>query len=188
MSANIMLKSVPNTMTVLRLAAAPLVAALIWADDPEVGYPVALVLFILASVSDFFDGWMARRLRIVSKFGTMLDPIADKVLIGGALIALALVSELPWWVVVVILARELGITLFRLAVLRDRVIPASRGGKLKTVLQAVTLSSWLVPTWVILGEWVFILNDIMMGAVILVTVMTGLDYLWKGLRAPRATP
>ena len=89
MSANIMLKSVPNTMTVLRLAAAPLVAALIWADDPEVGYPVALILFILASVSDFFDGWMARRLRIVSKFGTMLDPIADKVLIGVWLLALA---------------------------------------------------------------------------------------------------
>ena len=149
---------------------------------------VAASLFIAAIATDGLDGALARKRNLITNSGIILDPIADKVLIGGALIALALVSELPWWVVVVILARELGITLFRLAVLRDRVIPASRGGKLKTVLQAVTLSSWLVPTWVILGEWVFILNVIMMGAVILVTVVTGLDYLWKGLRAPRVTP
>ena len=89
MSVNIMLKSVPNMMTVLRLAAAPLVAVLIWADDVDRGYLPALVIFTAASVSDFFDGWMARRLEIVSKFGTMLDPIADKVLIGVCLLALA---------------------------------------------------------------------------------------------------
>ena len=149
---------------------------------------VAAALFIAAIATDGLDGALARKRNLITNSGIILDPIADKVLIGGALIALALVAELPWWVVVVILARELGITVFRLAVLRDRVIPASRSGKLKTVLQAVTLSSWLVPTWVILGEWVFTLNDILMGAVILVTVVTGLDYLWKGLRAPKATP
>ena len=109
MSVNTTLKSVPNMMTVLRLAAAPMVAVLIWADDVDRGYLPALVLFILASVSDFFDGWMARRLKIVSKFGTMLDPIADKVLIGVCLLALARVTEDGWLFFIpalVIMSRE----------------------------------------------------------------------------------
>ena len=86
----------------------------------------------------------------------------------------------------VILARELGITVFRLVMLKDRVIPASRGGKTKTILQSVTLSSWLVPTWVVLGSWVMVANWVLMAAVIAITLVTGIDYLWKGLRAPRA--
>jgi len=181
--------NIANIITIVRILLAPLFVWLVLLDAGDHGVLrlVAAALFIAAIATDGLDGALARKRNLITNSGIILDPIADKVLIGGALIALALVSELPWWVVVVILARELGITLFRLAVLRDRVIPASRGGKLKTVLQAVTLSSWLVPTWVILGEWVFILNDIMMGAVIMVTVVTGLDYLWKGLRAPRAT-
>lgn len=143
MSANIMLKSVPNTMTVLRLAAAPLVAALIWADDPEVGYPVALVLFILASVSDFFDGWMARRLRIVSKFGTMLDPIADKVLIGVCLLSLAQVTEDGWLFflpALIIMTREFLISGLREYMAgRSISIPVSQVAKWKTTLQLVAI-------------------------------------------------
>ena len=143
MSANIMLKSVPNTMTVLRLAAAPFVAALIWADDPEVGYPVALVLFILASVSDFFDGWMARRLRIVSKFGTMLDPIADKVLIGVCLLALAKVTSDGWLFFVpalVIMFREFFVSGLREFMAgRSVSIPVSQLAKWKTTLQLVAI-------------------------------------------------
>ena len=143
MSANIMLKSVPNTMTVLRLAAAPLVAALIWADDPEVGYPVALILFILASLSDFFDGWMARRLRIVSKFGTMLDPIADKVLIGVCLLALAKVTSDGWLFFVpalVIMFREFFVSGLREFMAgRSVSIPVSQLAKWKTTLQLVAI-------------------------------------------------
>ncbi len=182
--------NIANIITIVRILLAPLFVWLVLLDggDHGVWRLVAAALFIAAIATDGLDGALARKRNLITNSGIILDPIADKVLIGGALIALALVAELPWWVVVVILARELGITLFRLAVLRDRVIPASRGGKLKTVFQAVTLSSWLVPTWVILGEWVFTLNDILMGAVILVTVVTGLDYLWKGLRAPKVTP
>ena len=82
-------------MTVLRLAA-PIVAVLIWLDDVDVGYAPALALFIVASLSDFLDGWMARRMGIVSKFGAMLDPIADKVLIGVCLLSLAQVTEDGW--------------------------------------------------------------------------------------------
>lgn len=180
--------NIANIITVVRILLAPLFVWLVLLDggDHELWRFVAAGLFIVAIASDGLDGALARKRNLVTNSGIILDPIADKILIGGALIALALVVELPWWVVVVILVREIGITLFRLAVLSNRVIPASRGGKLKTVLQAITLSSWLVPSWVLLGEWVFTLNWVLMGAVILVTLATGLDYIIKGVRAPRA--
>ena len=180
--------NIANIITVVRILLAPLFVWLVLLDYGEHGIWrfIAAALFIAAIATDGLDGALARKRNLVTNSGIILDPIADKILIGGALIALALVAELPWWVVIVILAREIGITLFRLMALADRVIPASRGGKLKTVLQAVTLSSWLVPTWLLLGSWVFILNWVLMGAVIVVTVATGLDYLVKGLRSPKA--
>lgn len=181
--------NIANIITVVRILLAPLFVWLVLLDGGEHGLWrfVAAGLFIAAIATDGLDGALARKRNLVTNSGIILDPIADKILIGGALIALALVAELPWWVVMVILAREIGITLFRLAVLTDRVIPASRGGKLKTVLQAITLSSWLVPSWVLLGEWVFTLNWMLMGAVIVVTTATGLDYIVKGVRAPKAS-
>lgn len=181
--------NIANIITVVRILLAPLFVWLVLLDGGEHGLWrfIAAGLFIAAIATDGLDGALARKRNLVTNSGIILDPIADKILIGGALIALALVAELPWWVVVVILAREIGITLFRLMVLSDRVIPASGGGKLKTVLQAVTLSSWLVPTWLLLGSWVFTLNWVLMGAVIVVTVATGLDYLVKGLRSPKAS-
>ena len=180
--------NIANIITVVRILLAPLFVWLVLLDGGEHGLWrfIAAGLFIAAIATDGLDGALARKRNLVTNSGIILDPIADKILIGGALIALAFVAELPWWVVIVILAREMGITLFRLMVLSNRVIPASRGGKLKTVLQAVTLSSWLVPTWLLLGSWVFILNWVLMGAVIVVTVATGLDYLVKGLRSPKA--
>jgi CDP-diacylglycerol--glycerol-3-phosphate 3-phosphatidyltransferase len=181
--------NIANIITVVRILLAPLFVWLVLLDGGEHGLWrfIAAALFIAAIATDGLDGALARKRNLVTNSGIILDPIADKILIGGALIALALVAELPWWVVVVILAREIGITLFRLMVLSDRVIPASGGGKLKTVLQAVTLSSWLVPTWLLLGSWVFTLNWVLRGAVIVVTVATGLDYLVKGLRSPKAS-
>ena len=180
--------NIANIITVVRILLAPLFVWLVLLDDGEHGIWrfIAAALFIAAIATDGLDGALARKRNLVTNSGIILDPIADKILIGGALIALALVAELPWWVVIVILAREMGITLLRLMALADRVIPASRGGKLKTVLQAVTLSSWLVPTWLLLGSWVFTLNWVLMAAVIVMTVATGLDYLVKGLRSPKA--
>ena len=180
--------NIANIITVVRILLAPLFVWLVLLDGGEHGLWrfIAAGLFIAAIATDGLDGALARKRNLVTNSGIILDPIADKILIGGALIALALVAELPWWVVIVILAREMGITLFRLMVLSNRVIPASRGGKLKTVLQAVTLSSWLVPTWLLLGSWVFTLNWVLMGAVIVLTVVTGLDYLVKSLRSPKA--
>ncbi len=187
-NSQVSLGNIANIITVVRILLAPLFVWLVLLDGGEHGLWrfIAAGLFIAAIATDGLDGALARKRNLVTNSGIILEPIADKILIGGALIALALVAELPWWVVIVILAREMGITLFRLMVLSNRVIPASRGGKLKTVLQAVTLSSWLVPTWLLLGSWVFILNWVLMGAVIVVTVATGLDYLVKGLRSPKA--
>ena len=178
--------NIANIITVVRILLTPLFIYLVLLDGGNGGLWrwVAAGLFILAIATDGVDGALARRRNLVTNSGIILDPIADKVLIGGALVALALVAELPWWVVAVIVVREVGITVFRFAHLRHRVIPASRGGKLKTILQSVTVSSWLVPSWVFLGEWVLVMNQVLMGVVILVTVLTGVEYLLKGARAP----
>lgn len=178
--------NIANLITVARIFLAPLFVWLVVLDDGEHGLLrlLAGALFILAIATDGVDGAIARKRNLVTNSGILLDPIADKVLIIGALGALWWVGELPLWVALVIVARELGITVFRFIALRDRVIPASPGGKLKTIIQAIALSSWLVPSWVLLGSWVFGLNWVLMGAAVAITLWTGVEYLWKGLRAP----
>ena len=182
--------NIANIITVARILLTPAFIYLVLLDDGLLGVWrwVASALFIIAIATDGVDGFLARTRNLVTKSGIVLDPIADKVLIGGALVALALVGELPWWVVSVVLVREIGITVYRFVNLRNRVIPASRGGKLKTILQAITVSSWLVPTWVFLGMWVGFVNWVLMGAVVLVTLATGVDYLIKGSKAPPVAP
>ena len=133
----------------------------------------AAAVFVVASATDWVDGELARRHGLVTDFGKIADPIADKALMGAALVGLSFLGELPWWVTVVILVREVGITLMRFVVIRRGVIPASRGGKLKTVLQAVGLILMLTPLLGVvgtLGLWV-------MYAAMVVTVVTGVDYL-----------
>lgn len=180
--------NVANLITIGRIVLAPLFVWLVLIDDGADGWwrLLAGALFILSISTDGLDGALARKRNLITTSGILLDPIADKALIGAALVALALVGDLPWWVVVVILARELGITVFRFLALRERVIPASRGGKLKTILQAVAISFWLVPTWVVVGEWVFVLNWVLMVVAIVITLATGAEYLWRALRAPQA--
>jgi len=146
----------------------------------------AAALFIVAIATDGVDGMLARRRNLVTDVGILLDPIADKLLTGAALVMLAVLAELPWWVVIVILVREWGITLYRFMVLRDRVVPASRGGKLKTVVQAVAISFALVPFWQWFGEWVHIVNTVLMSAAVVLTVVTGIDYLVQAWRLSRA--
>jgi CDP-diacylglycerol--glycerol-3-phosphate 3-phosphatidyltransferase len=180
--------NVANIITVVRILMAPVFVWMLIADDREFGVLryVAAGLFILAIVTDSVDGLLARRQNLVTDFGKILDPIADKVLIGGALVTLSLLAELPWWVTIVILVRELGITAFRFAVLRSRVIPASRGGKIKTIIQAVAISFALVPLWDLLGDWIHILNTVLMSAAVMATVITGADYLYRAWRENRA--
>ncbi|MEO7007397.1 MAG: CDP-diacylglycerol--glycerol-3-phosphate 3-phosphatidyltransferase [Terrimesophilobacter sp.] len=179
--------NVANIITVVRILLAPLFIWMLLADAGELGLLryLAAALFIVAIATDSVDGLLARRQNLVTNVGKLLDPIADKVLTGGALVALSLLGELWWWVTIVILVRELGITAFRFAVLRNRVIAASPGGKLKTVVQSVAISLYLVPLWVSLGDWMHWVNGVVMGAALVLTVLTGIDYLVKAFRASR---
>lgn len=180
--------NLPNAITVVRILLAPIFFWLLLADGGEDGglRIAAALLFIVAIATDGIDGHIARSRGLVTDLGKLLDPIADKVLTGAALVGLSIRLELPWWVTVVILVREIGITVFRMAVLSDRVIPASRGGKLKTIVQSVAISLALLPLWTFLGEWVHWLNGITMTAALVLTVLTGIDYLAAAARQSRA--
>lgn len=171
--------NLPNLITVVRILLAPLFIWMLLADAGHDGALrwAAAALFIVAIATDWIDGAIARRHNLVTDLGKLLDPIADKVLTGGALVCLSILGELWWWVTIVILVREIGITVFRFAMLRDRVIPASRGGKLKTILQSVAISLALLPLWLVLGDWVHWLNWGVMALALVLTVVTGFDYL-----------
>ncbi|PJJ72515.1 CDP-diacylglycerol--glycerol-3-phosphate 3-phosphatidyltransferase [Diaminobutyricimonas aerilata] len=179
--------NVANIITVARILLAPLFIWMLLADGGDDGLLryLAAALFVVAIATDGVDGLLARRQNLVTDLGKILDPIADKVLTGGALVALSILGELPWWVTIVIMVRELGITAFRFAVLRDRVIPASRGGKIKTVVQAVAISVALVPFPSLLGGWFDVVNVVLMTAALLLTVVTGIDYLVQARRENR---
>jgi CDP-diacylglycerol--glycerol-3-phosphate 3-phosphatidyltransferase len=180
--------NLPNAITVVRILLAPVFFWLLLADNGEDGGVriAAALLFIVAIATDGIDGHIARSRGLVTDLGKLLDPIADKVLTGAALVGLSILAELPWWVTIVILVREIGITVFRMAVLSDRVIPASRGGKLKTIVQSVAISLALLPLWTFLGEWVHWLNGVTMTAAVILTVVTGIDYLADAARQSRA--
>ncbi|MGO4692260.1 CDP-diacylglycerol--glycerol-3-phosphate 3-phosphatidyltransferase [Glaciibacter sp. 2TAF33] len=171
--------NIPNLITVVRILLAPLFVWMLLADAGDDGALRwwAALLFIVAIATDGVDGAIARRQGLVTDLGKLLDPIADKILTGGALVGLSILAELPWWVTLVILVREIGITVFRFVMLSDHVIPASRGGKLKTIAQSVAISLALLPFWTLLGDWVHWVNGIAMTIAVILTVLTGLDYL-----------
>jgi CDP-diacylglycerol--glycerol-3-phosphate 3-phosphatidyltransferase len=146
----------------------------------------AAALFIVAIATDGIDGHIARSRNQVTDLGKLLDPIADKVLTGAALVGLSILMELPWWVTSIILVREIGITVFRFAVLSDRVIPASRGGKLKTLAQSIAISLALVPFPSLVGSWFDWVNIVTMSIAFILTVITGIDYLVQAWRLSRA--
>lgn len=182
--------NLPNLITIVRILLAPLFIWLLLADAGNDGALRwwAAGLFIVAIATDGIDGALARRNNQVTDLGKLLDPIADKVLTGGALVGLSILGELPWWVTIVILVREIGITVFRFAMLSDHVIPASRGGKLKTVMQSVAISLALVPLDLIFGDWVHWVNGIAMTIAVVLTVYTGIEYLvsaWRETRKQR---
>ncbi len=179
--------NLPNVITVIRILMAPVFFWMLLADAGQHGSLrwAAAVVFIVAIATDGIDGAIARRRNLVTDLGKLLDPIADKVLTGGALVCLSILGELWWWVTIVILVREIGITVFRFVMLRDHVIPASRGGKLKTVTQAVAISLALLPLWLVVGEWVYWVNWTAMALALILTVVTGVDYLAAGWRERR---
>ena len=187
--------NIANIITVIRILLVPVFVWLLATDDGAHGIMrwVAAGLFIFAIATDGIDGAIARGRNLITDVGIILDPIADKLLTGAALVSLSVLGELWWWVTILILIRELGITVYRFSVLRTQVIPASRGGKLKTVVQAVAISLFLVPLWSVVGEWIFVVNYVAMAAALALTIVTGIDYVVQARRvnrpaAPSAAP
>ena len=178
----------PNAITIARIICAPIFLWLLLADAGADGGLrwAAAILFIVAIATDGIDGYIARKYNIVSDLGKLLDPIADKALTGLAFVGLSILGELPWWITIVVLVREIGITVYRFAVLRDRVIPASRGGKIKTVLQAVAVTLALFPLWNVVGEGMHWVNGVLMTAATVATLVSGADYMRVALKHGKA--
>lgn len=177
------LVNLANILTTTRLVLVPVfLLALFAGGGHETRWRIAaFVVFAVAVITDRFDGTLARSYGMETEFGKLADPIADKALIGAALIGLSLLRELPWWVTVVILVREIGVTVLRFAVLRRGVIPASRGGKLKTLVQSVGIGLMILP---LPGAW-HTAAIVIMGIAILLTVVTGIDYVIQALKDTR---
>ncbi|WP_433893131.1 CDP-diacylglycerol--glycerol-3-phosphate 3-phosphatidyltransferase [Streptomyces sp. CA-111067] len=176
--------NVANMLTMARLALVPgFVLLLVYGDghDPK-WRSFAWAAFAIAMITDLFDGELARRYGLVTDFGKIADPIADKAIMGAALAGLSALGDLPWWVTAVILARELGITLMRFWVIRHGVIPASRGGKLKTLTQGVAVGMYIL---VLTGPLATI-RAWLMGLAVVLTVVTGLDYVRQAVVLRRA--
>jgi CDP-diacylglycerol---glycerol-3-phosphate 3-phosphatidyltransferase len=143
----------------------------------------ALAAFIAASLTDFLDGQLARKRGLITDFGKIADPIADKALIGAALITLSALGDLPWWVTTLILIRELGVTALRFAVIKRGVIAASQGGKVKTLLQIIAICLYLLPAALSPAP---IVREVAMAAAVVVTLVTGIDYVIRAVRLSRS--
>jgi CDP-diacylglycerol---glycerol-3-phosphate 3-phosphatidyltransferase len=172
--------NVANVLTVLRLCLVPVFIVFLLAGGD--GWRIAAcAIFGLASATDFLDGELARRRGLITDFGKIADPIADKALTGSALVVLSAMGELPWWVTGVILFRELAVTGLRFWVISHGVIAASRGGKAKTLLQVVAIALYILP-----GPF-GVVRELVMAAALVVTVLTGADYAVRAVRLRRAT-
>jgi CDP-diacylglycerol--glycerol-3-phosphate 3-phosphatidyltransferase len=183
-SRRVPLVNAANALTAARLALVPVfMAAVIGSGMTHTGWRIAAaVIFLGASLTDFVDGWIARHYGLVTAFGKVADPIADKALIGSALVLLSGYGRLSWWVTGVILAREVGVTLLRFWVIRHGVIAASRGGKVKTGLQIAAITWYLLPIQeplAAVGPW-------LMAVAVVVTIGTGLDYVVRAFRVRRS--
>ena len=171
--------NVANALTVFRLMLVPVfVTALFAAGGHEHRWRwAAFGVFAVASYTDRVDGQLARSRNLVTAFGKLADPIADKALMGAALIGLSLLDDLPWYVTVVVLVREVGVTALRFWVIRHGVIPASRGGKLKTLLQGLAIGFYVLPLTGLLATG----RAVVMVAAVTITVLTGIDYVARAL-------
>jgi CDP-diacylglycerol---glycerol-3-phosphate 3-phosphatidyltransferase len=178
--------NIANALTLVRLLLVPVFVLLLAANGGHsAGWRVlAFVAFAVATVTDYVDGDLARSRGLVTDVGKVADPIADKALTGAALIGLSALGDIPWWVTVVILIREIGITALRFFVIRHGVIPASRGGKAKTVLQNLAIGLYLLP----LSGWPATLRWWLLAVALVVTLVTGADYVVRAVRLRRTSP
>lgn len=177
--------NIANALTVLRIVLVPVFGWLLLVDGgtDRTLRCSAFAVFLLAVLTDRFDGDLARRRNLVTDTGKLMDPIADKALTGMAFIGLSVIDELWWWVTLVVLGREWLVTLLRLWIVRYGVLAASKGGKLKTVLQAVALSGFILPlrdltgSLAAVGEFLWWIAAATMAAAVIVTLVTGVDYV-----------
>ncbi|PKQ25688.1 MAG: CDP-diacylglycerol--glycerol-3-phosphate 3-phosphatidyltransferase [Actinobacteria bacterium HGW-Actinobacteria-4] len=176
--------TLPNLLTTARLVAVPVLVVLLLADAAAGGIARwwAVAVFVVAAATDFLDGYLARRWGVVSEFGKLADPIADKALILSALLMIVMVDGVPWWPLAVLAVREVAVTLGRLAVVADGVIPASNGGKVKTFLQLAAVTFYLIPG---APEALYVAAWWCLVAAVAVALVTGVDYAVKIRRAAR---
>lgn len=172
--------NLPNSITVLRILVLPFCVYALFKNggDDSTWRIIAWLLFFILVMSDVLDGKLARSRNSVTEFGKLLDPIADKALIGTAMVSLSILGNLPWWITIVILTREIGITIFRFAVINGGVIPANRGGKIKTTIQNIAVGFYILP----LSSSLFWFRDLFMAVAIVLTLATGLWYLVEARR------
>ncbi len=179
--------NLPNILTMLRIVMVPFFVWFLLLDAPGlvaqngVWRWIAGATFAVAIYTDKLDGDIARSRGLITDFGKIADPIADKLLIGSALVMLSLLQELPWWVTILILVREWGITALRFVVIRYGVIPASRGGKLKTVTQTAAIFLYILPLAPIV-PWLGVVAFVVMMAALAITVWTGGEYVVEALK------
>ena len=179
--------NLPNILTMLRIVLVPFFIWFLILDAPGLQAQngpwrwAAAFVFAVAIYTDKLDGDIARSRGLVTDFGKIADPIADKLLIGSALVMLSLLQELPWWVTILILVREWGITALRFYVIRYGVIPASRGGKLKTVVQTVAIFLYVLPL-ASLAPWLGVVAFVVMMAALAITLWTGGEYVIEALK------
>jgi CDP-diacylglycerol--glycerol-3-phosphate 3-phosphatidyltransferase len=172
-----------NLLTVFRIFLVPVFVACLFAGGTAWRL-TALVIFCVASVTDLLDGKIARDRGLVTDFGKIADPIADKALIGSALISLSVLGELPAWVTGVIMFREIGVTVLRFWVIRRGVIAASRGGKAKTLLQMLAICLYILPASLSPPDMI---RSLIMTVTVVVTLVTGADYVVRAVRLRRTT-
>jgi CDP-diacylglycerol--glycerol-3-phosphate 3-phosphatidyltransferase len=177
--------NLPNTLTLGRVLLVPVFAAVLVTGGQSTGSRLLAVgLFVAACLTDVVDGWLARRWDQVTAFGVMVDPVADKALVGTALVTLSLLGELPWWATLVVLGREAGITGLRMLVFRHGLLPATRGGKLKCLTQNLVVVLYVLPLPLAAQG---IRAPVLLLAVAS-TVLTGVDYLARAVRLRRGSP
>ncbi len=178
----------PNIITGARIVATPFFVWMLLADAGQMG-PLrwaAAAFFVVAIATDAWDGYIARSRGLVTDLGKLLDPIADKFLTGAALVGLSILTELPWWITVLVLVREIGITVHRLFEARTIVVAAAWMGKLKTVAQSVAIALALFPLASVFGDWVNWVNLVTMTIAVALTVASGIDYVVNFARLGRA--
>lgn len=165
----------PNTLTITRILLIPVGVYFLFLDSGtnSTFQLIAYAIFFTLGMTDILDGKWARGSNRITALGTFLDPVADKALIGAAMISLSLLGRFPWWITIVILGREIGITLFRLLVIKGGVIPASKGGKIKTLTQNFGVGFFILP----LPGWLDWFKYGFISIAIILTITSGYDYL-----------